>query len=881
MFIGFPEDRSFTPDPIESAAAAFQQESPSTSATFFNEAKNGLTQKAGSFLAENVVHGADAFSNAFDLNLPKTQKLSAQDVNSMAPIGNDGKQVHITDDPMYENIANMIIKDKQRELVNESMTAKYANANGIIPSLAVGAAAFMADPSNLAATAYGGAVLGSGKVLTGLGSMGVDTSSIAARVGARVVSGAVGGAASMVPLAGAQFGISAYQGGDYDMRSALSDIAFGGVAGALMHGGFGSALHESGVLNPDELMKSQNLKDNFSIQAADLLRSPAPVKEAGINSTIADIVNGRPTDPESVIGRGGQPPDLAQIANDRNQQNANGFSPNMTQDEIAQAKKSILPDGIKVEPKPSRIPEEEISRYKPMVQQELAKVGIGNVDDSVVREIARIKAEALTPESPVKTKAQPVATTLKATVSPEPKKPVLQSAPEVFPNLPRALSGAKTGYQKARLQFASDVDRALYVVREKSSGTSKSHDKYIDYLKKTAGLSDDEIKSGSQKVYETVKQNAEGKNGKVDIPRTFERSAPVLTPEDIAANKKMQEKINRSEGAKNRKEAEPKNIFQSIAQAGGLRDEGGFLKSRDMRSVMTQHGRLYQKKGMTYEEAYDHAAGKNFIEQKEYDPNNPETVNKEHALFDALEKEHFSKKPNASAYEDDLERHAGEMGIDTTGMKPEEIRDALERRTKEAAHELNALDELREDRPELIHDYYPDMDEPYDETTFESAHSGNEPEVSASHERSTSETGNTRSVQGAQPINTSDVGRGARTTETAKPVYERIAGIDGEQAVIPGAEQSAKQAMESRGEKIQSKVEQKAPDEGLFAHSVIGGGDELDLRIAQAEKSLSSSAMLPEAKLELQQAYKEADEADKFYSEKMKELGQCLDENGI
>ena len=86
--------------------------------------------------------------------------------------------------------------------------------------------------------------------------------------------------------------------------------------------------------------------------------------------------------------------------------------------------------------------------------------------------------------------------------------------------------------------------------------------------------------------------------------------------------------------------------------------------------------------------------------------------------------------------------------------------------------------------------------------------------------------------------------------------------------------------MAARGEKIGAKVEQKPANEGLF-QSVIGGGDELDLRIADAEKTINSSGMTVEERADLQQAYKEAAEADKIYSDKMKELGQCLGENGV
>jgi len=890
-FQDFIEDSPIPQNPLQGAASEFQQEAPSFTGMIGADITNNFTRKAGSFLAENVVHGTDVLSDAFGLDLPNTQKISAQQINASAPIGNDGKPTKITDEPMYENVANMLIKDKQRELVNDNMTARYSNASGLPATFLAGAAATLADPASLAAMSYGGAILGGGKVLAGLDALGVDASSVTARTAARVVSGAAGGTTSMVPLAAAQLGISQYQGGDYDLHAALNDLAFGAVGGALIHGGFG-ALHKAGVLKPDELMRAQTLKTDFQAQAADIVRSPAPVKEAAINSTIADIVNGRPVDPESVVGRGGQSPDLSQIADDRTRQNQNGYSPNMTPEEIAAAKQNIIPNGLKVEPKPSRLPDNEINRYTDTVKQELSNAGLSGVNDDVVREIARIKAGRLNPEDAVKPRsssdieagkpnANPLwkSVTLAESIPSEaPKSAIPAPKPESFPELPKALKGAKSP------QFASDVDKALYIVREKSSGKSKSHDKYIDYLKNTVGLSDGEIRKGSEDVLSAVKANAEGKTGNVDIPTTFKRTGAEITPEDAAANKKMQERINSSEAAKNKKMGEPKNILQSIAQAGGMRDESGYLKNRDMRGIMTNRGRLYQKKGMSYDEALEHA--RDWITDKEYDTKNPETLTHDD-LFDALEKEHIGKKGNALDYEDDLERHAGEMGIDTTGLEPEEIRDELERRTKEAALEKNFVEELDGEHSE--HDYYPDMEESNaNEASSESAHTGHEPEVGAGNERPEPQTGNEGRGEGTQPIDTGDAGRrtegagddGGRAGAgaTFEPAKNVIGG--GKQGVLGGMEKSAKQAMESRGDKIKPKVEQKPADEGLFK-SVIGGGDELDLRIASAEKSLDTSGMTTEERGDLQQSYKEAADADKAYAEKMKELGQCLNENGI
>lgn len=908
-FQDFIEDGKPFVEPNSSAASDFRQESPSSGDLLANNVTSGFTRKAGSFVAENTIGAVDYASNTFGLDLPQAQKLSAQDINSMAPIGNDGKQTHITDTPLPENVANMLIKDKQRELVNQDMTSRYRNANGLLPTFAVGAASFIADPSDLAATAYGGAILGGSKVLTGLGVVGLDTAATATRLAARGISGAVGGAASMTPLAAAQLGISQYQNGDYDTKAALSDLAFGAAFGAVGHAGFGIAA-EKGLLRPDALMREQSLKTDFQTQAEDIIRQPAPVKAAAINSTIADVVNGRPVNTEAVIGRDGNPPNVEQMADDRTRQNAEGYSPSMTSEEIQAAKKAIIPEGIKVQPQPSRLAPEIIDRYQKIVADELAKKGLAGLDDNIVRETARIMAESHNPveptlprtlaevengtgkrlnpfeRNPEEVKQAAIGEAAKEAAPQKP--PVLQ---EKFPKLPRELAGAKSGYKKAVPQFESDVDKALYVVREKSSVKSKSHDQYMDFLKNTVGLSDGEIRKGSQDVYNKVREHAEGVEGKIAVPTVFKRTGIELSAEDIAANKKAQALINRSIAAKNKKLGAPKNIIESIAKAGGMKDEEGWLKKRDMRGVFTQHGRLYTKDGMDYGAALQHAIDNKWIEKGEYDPNNPAKLTHDD-LLNALEKEHFKDKVGEHDHDDHAEQYAGELGIDTTSMEPKEIHAAIEARLKEHANERDFVEELGHEEFEAAHDYYPDMEEHYaDEATHEGSHTEREPEVGASHERSESEAGNKGRGEGAEPINTSVAGRGAEGTEangraasadSKTTTFEPVRNVVGatEQGVLGGMEQSAKQAMEARGEKISAKVDQKPANEGLFG-SVIGGGDELDLRIADAEKTINTDAMTSEEKAELQEIYKQADEADKIYSDKMQDLAQCFKSEGV
>lgn len=508
-------------NPVASAASDFQQEAPNEAGAYAQLLGNSITGKAITFTAENFQTGID-----YLLNKPK---ISADQVNAMAPIGNDGNPTKITDSPMYPDVADMLIKDKKNELESENALSRYSNANGSVKSFGVGAAAFMSDPLAAVATSYGGAVLGASKVLAGMGALGIDTSSVAARLGARAVSGAVGSPVSMTPLIAAQLGISTYQNGDYNLKSALNDFAFAAAAGAIGHAGFG-ALSEAGLLKSDGLIKTK---------AAELIRQPAPVKEAAINSTIADVVNSRPVDTEAVIGKDGAPPDVQSLAEERLRQNRDGYSPNLTPEEVKQAHESMFPEGVKDKPIETIPVEKEVERVAPAIAEKLGD----DVKPEVANEIAKIKSDAVLPTNE---KIAPFVET-----TPKPVQSTKIATSEIEPTLPRELRGAKPKYgQDVTPNFASDVDKALYIVREKSNGkpNSASHEKYISFLKNIVGMTDEEIKSSSQQVVKGVGKQAKGKNGSVDIGNIFKReakSAENLTPE--TANERIKELTSHAE----------------------------------------------------------------------------------------------------------------------------------------------------------------------------------------------------------------------------------------------------------------------------------------------------------------------------------------------
>ena len=872
--------------PTSSASEQFQQESPTFGQEFGNVATNGITPKAFSFVAENAANAIDFGMGA--AGEQQETKLSADQVNAMAPAGSDGKPSHITDEPMYQSVADMLIKDKQRQLVNEDITARYSKANGIIPAFAASAAGFIADPANLAMTAYGGAILGSSRALAGLGAVGVDTSTLAARMGARAISGAVGGSVSQTPLIAAQYGISAYQNGDYDMKSALSDFAFCAAMGAVGHAGFGAAT-EKGLLKPDELMRTEAVKTDFKSQASDLMKQPTTVKASAMNSTIADIVNDRPPNPEAVIGRDGKPPNLEQIAEDRARQNRDGYSPNLSSSELAEAKNAIIPDGIKVEPKPSRIPDEVVNRYKKTVSDELANRGITGLSDDIIKETARVMAESHEPVNAAKprTSAEVDGKTPKV----NPQKPTLQKKPQTpievapravpvpEPKLPAELSKSAPRWSGGKeVAFESDIDRALYVVGGK--GKSAGHEKFMSFLDK-AGLTKQQIAQGALDVREAIKQNAKAKTETINVPKVFHSDKPI---EITVPNKRTVSPYKNP------------NVIQLAAEMGGLKPHGDLTAMGAEDKFVPGRGRLIRDTGRSLHELGRELATREYTGfNAEHPPSDNEVLE---LIRRGLDKDHVYSEKNRSSmelkdekaaldeYHEDLERHAGEMGIDTTGMKPEEIHAELEKHLREAADEHNALDIIDERYPELSHDYYPDMEDVHaNETVPTSAHTADEPEVGTGNERSEAGSEGAGGVREAEPVNAGIAGRGTETEGANagrnEPTYERVKGVEGEQGVMPGMEQSAKQAMQARGEKISPKVEQKPADEGLFAKSVVGGGDELDLRIAQAEKSIDMSKMSSDEQTIINQAYKEAAETDNILSDKIQELQQCLTIEGL
>ena len=157
-------------------------------------------------------------------------------------------------------------------------------------------------------------------------------------------------------------------------------------------------------------------------------------------------------------------------------------------------------------------------------------------------------------EAPIKTKTEPHPVTGKPVEVPVAKVPVkgkgkgkaklAAQVPEPVktetptkvetprPKLPEELSKSSPRYsigeKKYELEFADDVDKALYIVGGK--GESKSHQKFKDWLIKTVGMNEGDIANSSKLVRAFIKNTVRGQEpGKITLPR-YNGLEPIPVP---------------------------------------------------------------------------------------------------------------------------------------------------------------------------------------------------------------------------------------------------------------------------------------------------------------------------------------------------------------
>jgi len=116
--------------------------------------------------------------------------------------------------------------------------------------------------------------------------------------------------------------------------------------------------------------------------------------------------------------------------------------------------------------------------------------------------------------------------------------------PEPLPSLPVGLSRSSPRYGQSVISFASDVDRALYVVREESANKSNAHEKFVDFLENKVGMSAEEIKSGSRAVAAAIKEQGKAaRGGDFKLEQVYKREESNLAPGAAEKIKAIESKI--------------------------------------------------------------------------------------------------------------------------------------------------------------------------------------------------------------------------------------------------------------------------------------------------------------------------------------------------
>jgi hypothetical protein len=327
---------------------------------------------------------------------------------------------------------------------------------------------------------------------------------------------------------------------------------------------------------------------------------------------------------------------------------------------------------------------------------------------------------------------------------------------------------------------------------------------------KSNGLPDvsKEAAAEQSRNIQTAMQNAPERTPNVPFPASYDE--PELTAKQIK-NLPTQAGINKSQAAKTKNIPPPNNIFESIAQAGGLKDEGNWLKNADMRNIRTpNYGRLYNPKGMSYDDALQHAMDKGWI-NPETDNNNPsQSVHQN--LFDALERE--NDKPTRKRGITDEDAYAQRYGTE-----PDET--PLAHETETAAKDFSPDNELER---ELMQAHYPDEDDlpPYDREHENDQ--GAPSEVAPKAGEAVQDQG--RPALAGEPAREGTKVLPSSESGTGRAQAEEFTN-EGNQAVIPGAERITDRQLQERqmegGSK--AKVAQKPADEGLFDVAGRGQGD--------------------------------------------------------
>lgn len=263
---------------------------------------------------------------------PPSPTISAEDANEKyAPIGPDGKKVKIASAPMPENLARVVGQQKAEQIEREGIIARFQNAHSWPVNFAVGTAAFMMDPFNLATAFVPG--FGEEAVSAALGR------GLLARTAGRVVAGATGGALSQLPLTALRYGMANEEASEYTARDALRDLSFAAAGNAVIGAGIVGGLREAGVLKPDELMTRAGRPVANEGAGAAILKADAGTKHAAMSTAVAQLADGREVDVEPLNAEAQRGPSA--VAADQAKLYREGFDQSLAQPEYERAAQEV------------------------------------------------------------------------------------------------------------------------------------------------------------------------------------------------------------------------------------------------------------------------------------------------------------------------------------------------------------------------------------------------------------------------------------------------------------------------------------------------------------------------------------------------------------
>lgn len=280
-----------------------------------------------------------------------TPTLSAEDANKKyAPMGPDGKQTKITDQPIPEGVAQLVGKAKSDEIERQSIISRYSDAHSLPVTFGTGLVGFMMDPLNTASLFLPG--LGEETVLGGLGRVGMATSSIAAKTVSRATAGAVTGGIAQAPLSLARWGMGTEEASDYSLRDAFKDMAFAAAGGAVLHAGFGAvgdALRARRVMPADIAPEATTAPPNaMAGDAASILHADAPTKMDAMRSAVAQVADGREVDVDPIFKH--EP--VSDVATEQRSVYQDGYAPGVPPDEMRATQEAMYGKGEPAPPTP-------------------------------------------------------------------------------------------------------------------------------------------------------------------------------------------------------------------------------------------------------------------------------------------------------------------------------------------------------------------------------------------------------------------------------------------------------------------------------------------------------------------------------------------------